>query len=378
MLNVSPVPLLKSETPLSPGDRPQGQRISSLDGWRAVAILLVLGDHMLYTNNFPKATLPWWGAAFQGSLGVRIFFVLSGYLITTLLFNEAGRNGRIDLKSFFTRRALRLLPVYYTFIITIAALSLFSLYSDSVSSWIGAATLTRNILGRGDSATVHFWSLAVEQQFYLLWPPIIALFSFWKNRTTALLFLLAIALSCPFIRTLAYQPFSSPHLWQRFLGPNSIIMHTDSLAIGCAGALLLPSMKTFISTNARILLPGCVLAIIGIAQLQAVTFVGSVTRSITLTLQAVSIMIAIYTSVTPSSPGHSFLNSSLMRWLGRLSYSLYVWHILFVGHFVGAKLGTSFLYDWRWWFIPALLVSIVSFYCVEMPALRLKTARFSK
>src|SRR6185437_12133635 len=84
----------------------QPARLPSLDGWRAVAIALVLLSHFTATRGFTPP--PWWDRVFQGNLGVRIFFVISGLLITYLLLLEADRRGRPSLRSFYTRRVLRI------------------------------------------------------------------------------------------------------------------------------------------------------------------------------------------------------------------------------------------------------------------------------
>ena len=83
---------------------------------------------------------------------------------------EAGLTGSISLTRFYIRRALRILPIYVTYLLVLALLTAFGLYHDSPSSWLGALTFTRNMIGQGRSATVQLWSLAVEEQFYLLWP----------------------------------------------------------------------------------------------------------------------------------------------------------------------------------------------------------------
>src|SRR3954467_5480457 len=89
-------------------------RLPSLDGWRAVAIALVVLSHFEAARGFPAPS--WWSLAFQGNLGVRMFFVISGLLITYLLLIEADRSGRVSLRAFYMRRALRILPVYFLYL----------------------------------------------------------------------------------------------------------------------------------------------------------------------------------------------------------------------------------------------------------------------
>jgi len=136
---------------------------------------------MPFTDGFPQQYGYQLEKAFDGELGVRIFFVLSGFLITHLLLEEASATGTISLKRFYIRRTLRILPIYVTYLLVLGVLTALGLYHDSFSSWIGALTFTRNMIGQGRSATVQLWSLAVEEQFYLLWPMTLYAFSLWRR-----------------------------------------------------------------------------------------------------------------------------------------------------------------------------------------------------
>ncbi len=150
--------------------------IPGLDGLRALAVLLVIFYH-LFPQIFPG-----------GFIGVDIFFVISGFLITTLLINEYAKSGRIDLKHFWLRRARRLLPALFTTILIVCSI-LFFIRGDVLVGLgrqiLGAATFSSNwievLAGTNyfDSTAPHlflnFWSLAVEEQFYLLWPFIVLL-----------------------------------------------------------------------------------------------------------------------------------------------------------------------------------------------------------
>src|ERR1017187_6342941 len=147
------------------------KRLPSLDGWRAISIMMVLGAHAEHTNGFPNAFHAIFKWLFDGTLGVLFFFVISGFLITWLLVFENDRSGHINLKHFYARRALRILPVYYAFILTLVCLQLFTVYTQSVSAWIGNLTFTTNFVTANVWPSGHLWSLSVEEQFYLLWPP---------------------------------------------------------------------------------------------------------------------------------------------------------------------------------------------------------------
>ncbi len=155
-----------------PPDQPRPARHRALDGLRAIAIGLVFAEHF--------------GAFLPGTLGVDVFFVLSGYLITGLLMSERDRRGAVSFRSFYRRRALRLMPAYLA-MTGLTVLAAGALGSEASGALVrrGVAeslTYTSNIataLNRWDAETPRLWeftwSLAAEEQFYLLWPVLLVL-----------------------------------------------------------------------------------------------------------------------------------------------------------------------------------------------------------
>lgn len=155
--------------------RPKSRYIPALDGLRTLAVVAVVLYHL---------NLTW---AQGGLLGVTIFFVLSGYLITRLLLNEVAKTGRIDLKSFWIRRIRRLVPAVVTVVVVTCALCtvfnhvmLTKMRPDILPSllffnnWWQIAQNVSYFNALGDpSPLTHFWSLAIEEQFYLIWPPLL-------------------------------------------------------------------------------------------------------------------------------------------------------------------------------------------------------------
>jgi peptidoglycan/LPS O-acetylase OafA/YrhL len=145
--------------------------VPALDGLRGVAIVAVLGFHVV-------------GHHFIGGwIGVHIFFVLSGFLITTLLLEEVGRNGRISLRSFYARRIVRLAPALFAMIaIFVAVILIWTHGSDRHeqlhSAWV-AMTYRANLPGGATIAShqdlAFTWTLALEEQFYVLWPLVLIL-----------------------------------------------------------------------------------------------------------------------------------------------------------------------------------------------------------
>ena len=159
-----------------PGSRPGpqlGSRIPSLDGLRALSILFVCLGHATGTAGFPLSHVPFWRL---GLFGVRVFFVISGLLITSLLLHDYEARGGIDLPRFYLRRTLRIFPPYYVFLLAVAVASALSWVRLNPGDLLHALTYT-SIYRRPPLAwdLAHTWSLSVEEQFYLAWPFVLAL-----------------------------------------------------------------------------------------------------------------------------------------------------------------------------------------------------------
>ncbi|MFJ5234972.1 acyltransferase family protein [Kitasatospora sp. NPDC088391] len=186
--STAPLTVVLQRTPQQPAERPRFR--PDIEGLRAVAVLAVLAFH---------AAVPGFAGGF---VGVDVFFVISGYLITGLLRTETANNGRVRLGEFYSRRARRLLPSAAVVLAVVAVLGALltaplrraDLERDvlasalSVANWRFIAEQTDYLAaGRDPSALLHFWSLAVEEQFYLLWAPLLALAARWAWRRRTLL-----------------------------------------------------------------------------------------------------------------------------------------------------------------------------------------------
>ena len=144
--------------------------LPGLDGLRAVAIIIVLISHYTINTRYE--------GVLGGDIGVEIFFVISGFLITSLLLKEQVNKGSISLKYFYIRRFLRIIPVAYLFLLTVYVLNRYLNLGVSLRSIILAGLFTTNIGIPGFRAhswyVGHFWSLSVEEQFYLTFPFLLA------------------------------------------------------------------------------------------------------------------------------------------------------------------------------------------------------------
>jgi peptidoglycan/LPS O-acetylase OafA/YrhL len=151
------------------------RRFPSLNGWRAISILLVLGNHTPVIPGFPPEHRYFFTTWIDGNLGVRFFFSISGFLITWLMLAEEAEYKRVSLKNFYIRRSLRIWPVYFAYVAVSLVLQVTGRCSQSADAWRGVLTFTRNFHDEtagapGDFVTAHLWSLSIEEQFYLFWP----------------------------------------------------------------------------------------------------------------------------------------------------------------------------------------------------------------
>lgn len=193
--------------------RPKSRYIPALDGLRTLAVVAVVLYHL---------NLTW---AQGGLLGVTIFFVLSGYLITRLLLNEVAKTGRIDLKSFWIRRIRRLVPAVVTVVfVTCALCTIFNhvmltkMRPDILPSllffnnWWQIAQNVSYFNALGDpSPLTHFWSLAIEEQFYLIWPPLLfAMVSVHVSKPNTRRVVLGLAAVSALAMMVLYNPAADP------------------------------------------------------------------------------------------------------------------------------------------------------------------------
>jgi peptidoglycan/LPS O-acetylase OafA/YrhL len=302
--------------------------LPGLDGIRAIAVLAVIAYHL----NF--------GWAPGGLLGVEVFFVLSGYLITDLLVSERRRTGAIGLARFWVHRARRLFPALFVMMfVTIAVVTLFertqlsAVRSDTVpgifyfSNWWFIFQHVSYFAKFGPPSPFgHMWSLAIEEQFYLVWPLVVLAGFRWVHTTRArVLLTLGLALASAIEMAVLYTPG---------LDPTRVYDGTDTrafaLLIGAALALVLPRNRRFgpITPNARHLLNGVGgVALVGIFimfwgtnQYQTFLYTGGMVLLSLLT----ALVIAI--TVHPGAGLRRVLGVEPLRWIGERSYGIYLWH----------------------------------------------------
>lgn len=338
-------------------------RIDTLDGWRGVAILMVIANHATFLSRFNGS---FW--ANLGSSGVDMFFVLSGYIITKRFLEERQKTSTIDLRSFYARRVFRILPLVCVYLLTICLLSLFvKLVQVHPSEILGSLFFFRNYQFAADPTgiyTMHFWSLSIEEHFYLLWP---ALF-LWLGNRRALGFAVIGAVVCA---TWRLYDLAHPTSWVVRMLPNSDTywrlrtdLRFDGLLLGCAVAILLThhSVRTFIFHN----FPKETPLIAAMLLALNIKRTDGLPSFITYTL--VTVMLAS-TVIVQEGLIYKWLNSRLIVGIGTISYSAYIWQQLFLfrpstGIFPLGKLSMFPLN-----LICVFGVSALSFYCIERPCI---------
>lgn len=211
------------------------RRLPSLDGLRAISIVLVLVGHLAGSRHFlAMATVA--KAGDLGNLGVRVFFVISGFLITGLLAAEREKTGGVDLRAFYIRRALRIFPAFFVFLFAAVWLSRIGFATVNRGDVLHAITYTANYRGSTSTFSLrHLWSLAVEEQFYLIWPLTFAGLSLAAGRRA----LAAALLLAPVLRVGVTSMYPG---YVEFV-PTAFESVCDALATGCLTALVLPELR---------------------------------------------------------------------------------------------------------------------------------------
>lgn len=370
---------------------PHGRHIPSLDGVRGLAILMVLGSHLFASNSAMSGPVVRLVGDFlgYGLFGVDLFFVLSGFLITGVLVDSL--DGADFFKNFYARRALRIFPLYYGVLLVLLVLTpilalhwrgmgwLFVFYVQTLRPH----TLGNFTPGRGIGLN-HFWSLAIEEQFYLVWPAVV----FWVRDRRVLL-----------ITTLAGSGFALLlRLALVSAGVSGIAIHmctftrADSLLLG--GALALGYRTSWWPRMLRFAPWGFAAAAVTV--LASVKFFDrefypyppySLPMRLWIdggryTALAIAGACLIAWALRPGSWGERMFEAGWMRFFGKYSYGIYVLHMLFLSTLLGrqraaiehlthskllavAGAGFSTL-------VLSIVAAVLSFHFYEKPFLRLK------
>src|SRR2546430_10211730 len=202
--------------------------LPGLAGLRVAGLAVVLLAHLSGSRGFIDS--PRFYSC--GMFAMRLFFVVSGFLITSILLRDLQKNGQIRLGRFYFRRAMRVFPAAYFFIAVMAVLAVFGLVQFEHGDLLSASTYTMNFRGFPAHALGHLWTLAIEEQFYLFWPAALMILG-WKRGMRSLIGLVLVA---PLIRVVI-PDLMGPRfalLWD----DHSLLFWSDALATGCLLSML--------------------------------------------------------------------------------------------------------------------------------------------
>lgn len=344
-------------TALNRSSRSNTGYLPTLDGWRTIAILSVMLCHDSLHRLGPLST-SWLYE--HGHLGVDIFFAISGILICSRLLTEEESAGQISLRSFYIRRAFRILPPAILFLATLLVLKATVHLPVELPEVFASLFFVRNYTSAFThfqttypAYTSHFWSLAVEEHFYLILPSLLV-FTSRKYRAPALL-TLAAAISLHRI---------APNSWLSF----HTDIRLDALLVPAALAVIL---HTASNTRQRLIQTLSSAPLVAIFLLLLIT-TGLHPRATGLLIAWFTPLLILATMLRPQGWFSHLLESAPLRYIGRISYSLYLWQQLFlITHFGAgtACLGhlQSFPFNW----IATFACALLSYYLVEQPLIRL-------
>ena len=341
-------------------------RVPCLDGLRAISILLVIMDHAHETvRPAPLKNLLWF---FGGHFGVTCFFVISGFLISLLLFREFDRTRSISLGGFYARRALRLLPAFAAYLAFVLIFTRTTSTPVPGRYWAAALTYTMCYMPKLNSVWFlgHVWSLAVEEHFYFFWPILI----FFLRPKRAAFFAASYVILSPLVR---YMVWHQHRAWLDI--DFSSLTQMSSIATGCVLAYLVFNFNQELMQFLRGRLPLALSALSFIGLIASAIFNHCIGKyAICLADPVASVLIATCVLgiwYSPKTLVYRCLNLPPIVAVGILSYSMYLWQQPFTGPFSSNWTGR-----WPQNVLFILAAATASYFLVERPFLRMKS-RFS-
>ena len=343
-----------------------GQRkIPSLDGLRAVAVILVILNHL----KVPFAP--------EGR-GVLTFFVLSGFLITWMMLNESEKHDSISIRNFYVRRVLRIFPAFYVFLVVAFVSRLLTQgwpSGSQLGDYLSAFTYTSNyrfaLTPHVDHTCWHTWALSVEEQFYLLWPCVLVAFRKDLRKLTHVL--IAIIVLVDIYRMVMFFKFHVDDHWLSYAFESRV----DHLLVGCLLAVLLKrgtlmNFWNFLTSRVWISLVPFGLIVLSIAL--AFRFHFAYKYAVGFVLDPLLTAVFILQVIAMGSTAlWGWLNWKVVRYVGQVSYGMFLYHMM-VNRLVIDLFGHHSL----WFQVPVViagstLMGACSFHVVEQKFLRLKS-----
>lgn len=336
--------------------------VPALNGVRAIAVMMVMFFH---------AGLPVYG----GYIGVDLFFVLSGFLITALLVSEFDHTHSINLRNFYIRRMVRLLPALILCLVVFCFASFWLFDStqatknlvDALIALFYVANWTRALGFDRPDFLGHTWSLAVEEQFYLFWPLIFGWLMFRIRSRMAVVAIIIFLAGISFAWRLYAMEQGSP--FYRLY--NALDMRADSLMIGCAAGMAYASgmIRDWISSFVRLIAPWCGFIFLVIAF--TIPPYSYPMCSFGYTLVAVlSIVIIVDVVTNPEGVLSKICSIRWLVWIGGISYGLYLWH--YPVYRIMTALGYDDVLTFVFGSLLTFILATASYVLIETPFLKFK------
>ncbi len=357
----------------------QGKKFySQLEGLRGVAVFLVLVSHFVLIKKFPQ-----YNFLFFGFIGVNLFFVLSGFLITEILLRDIEKKKRPGeiLKSFYIKRTLRIFPIYYLSILIIALFNVNGGRDNASWAFFYALNIKDIWFGSVNEIMTHLWSLCVEEQFYLIWPLMIILISaFIRKYFIVAVILVSILLrsTTSFFHTTNSETFNH----------SSMFTCMDALGTGALIAYLKTYSPEKLQTILRrIWIPVLVTILFFLLNYlisHHTIFIQTFNRSMVALL---GFFLVGWGALNIQTWWAKVANNRVVRYLGKISYGIYLYHwflyVIFEKSFSlwfkGLMKGRSDLLYYNAWAVSfvfftlfTIAVATVSYYSIEQPLLKVK------
>ncbi|MDB5011505.1 MAG: Peptidoglycan/LPS O-acetylase OafA/YrhL, contains acyltransferase and SGNH-hydrolase domain [Mucilaginibacter sp.] len=350
------MPIQVTDTIAYPSNIIKENYYPSLNGLRGLSIILVVMFHLGYSD----------GRIFNGPLGVNIFFVLSGFLITTLCIKEINLTNTLSLRSFYYRRFLRIFPAAYLYITIVLILNLILTLNIA---WYQFAAAYLYIMNFSYFRSHHFapyfghyWSLSIEEQFYLLFPFLLKISRrFFVISIVFIVFVLPVFCLVQYL----YEPLNKGILYAF----THYFIKFQAIAVGCLFSVLTIN-KTFDSIYlSKTKVAGNLIAIFLIFYLNYDNFYSIKAVYVDCCISMLTGYIIVSNLVSSKDVFFRLFNFKPLVILGILSYSIYIWHVLFLAndlHF--SKYLISYPYNLIW----IVSVPCLSYYGFERYFLKLK------
>lgn len=355
----------------------------ALDGARGMSVLLVMSFHFLVQGT---------GKLLEGTpILVDMFFVLSGFLITTLLLEERSGRGSISLRDFYLRRAFRLFPAVYALLAVFTLVALVAggenrgrLLAEAFTAAFYVYNFFVAWVGVEGQVLIQLWTLSIEEQFYFVWPLLlIGAMAVGKQRRMTVLVsaMVAVVVVLPLLR-MGLEPELGGRNLESFVFGLSI-MRPDSLVLGCLAAFLFRAESTIESDKLQRWLP--VAGTVALVMYAMTFLLGGldpfqpfISPFYNLTVLAMPLFVLDLVR-RPDSPVSRVLAHPFWVWFGKRSYGIYIWHLViyfpiqaFFNNVFSGRLRLATLAAFPFSVAATIGVAVLSWNYIETPALRIK------